>query len=243
MNSVKAPTAHPYDDTEVVDVRAPRFVQGTTAVLSIVALITGWWGLPAAMGLQLIVGLTFGRRYCLPCVAYFELVQPRLGEGEIEDARAPRFANILGAIFLTAATAAHAFGASTSAWADEASTFGWMIIAMVAALATLASVTGLCVGCEMYRFAAKVKGVRPGHFDSVDLSELGVERREQVVIHFTHPLCSGCKTTSADLTARGHELVEVDVSRRPDLARKYHVSIVPTAFSVAPTGRVLERLA
>ena len=26
----------------------------------------------------LIVGLVFGRRYCLPCLAYFELVQPEI---------------------------------------------------------------------------------------------------------------------------------------------------------------------
>jgi hypothetical protein len=35
----------------------------------------------------------------------------------------------------------------------------------------------------------------------------------------------------------------VDVSRRPELARRYHVAVVPTAFSVAADGRVLERLA
>jgi hypothetical protein len=33
------------------------------------------------------------------------------------------------------------------------------------------------------------------------------------------------------------------VSRRPDLARRYHVAVVPTAFVVAGDGTVLERLA
>ena len=46
------------------------------------------------------VGLTLGRRFCLPCLAYFELLQPRFGEGPLEDARPPRFANLVGAIFL-----------------------------------------------------------------------------------------------------------------------------------------------
>jgi len=37
--------------------------------------------------------------------------------------------------------------------------------------------------------------------------------------------------------------VTVDVSRRPELARKYGVALVPTAVSVAPGGAVVERLA
>ena len=35
----------------------------------------------------------------------------------------------------------------------------------------------------------------------------------------------------------------VDVSRRPDLARRYSVAVVPAAFRVAGDGTVLERLA
>jgi len=69
-------------------------------LFSIAAVATGWWFLLGIMTLQLIVGLRFGRRHCLACVLYFEFVQPRLGEGDIEDARPPRFANIVGAVFL-----------------------------------------------------------------------------------------------------------------------------------------------
>ena len=35
----------------------------------------------------------------------------------------------------------------------------------------------------------------------------------------------------------------VDVSRRPDLARRDHVAVVPAALRVAGDGTVLERLA
>jgi thioredoxin-like negative regulator of GroEL len=38
-------------------------------------------------------------------------------------------------------------------------------------------------------------------------------------------------------------LVTVDVRKRPDLARKYGVAVVPTVVAVAPDGAVLERLA
>jgi hypothetical protein len=227
-------TAHPYDDTDVIDARAPRFNQVVVGTISLVAVLTGAWWLLGLLAIQLSAGLTFGRRYCLPCVAYFELIQPRFGEGEIEDARPPRFANIVGAVFLTSATFAYAAGFTTA---------GTILGGMVAALALLAAATGLCVGCEMYKLVAKFRGVHPGSPQRIDLGELGANPSGQVVVQFTHPLCTGCHTVEERLTNEGHELVVVDVSKRPELARKYHVSVVPTALAVTGDGRVLERLA
>ena len=100
--------ADPYRDLDVIDSRAPRFNQATIGLLAALAVATGWWWLLVILAAQLLVGLTFGRRFCVPCIAYFELVQPRFGEGPLEDARPPRFANLVGAVFLTAATAAYA---------------------------------------------------------------------------------------------------------------------------------------
>jgi hypothetical protein len=37
--------------------------------------------------------------------------------------------------------------------------------------------------------------------------------------------------------------VAIDVSARPDLARKYGVSVVPTVIAVGGDGQVLRRLA
>ena len=84
------PTADPYADSDVVDARAPRFLQATVGAGAVLALATGWWWLYGLLALQLVAGLVLGRRWCLPCVAYFELVQPRVGEGRVEDARPPR---------------------------------------------------------------------------------------------------------------------------------------------------------
>jgi hypothetical protein len=142
-------TADPYRDLDVIDSRAPRFNQATIGVLAALAVATGWWWLLGLLGLQLLVGLTLGRRFCLPCLAYFELVQPRFGEGPLEDARPPRFANLVGTVFLTAATVAYATGLTT---------LGAVLGGIVAALALLAAATGFCTGCEAYKVGSFLLG-------------------------------------------------------------------------------------
>jgi hypothetical protein len=141
--------ADPYRDLDVIDSRAPRFNQATIGLLATLALATGWWWLLGVLGAQLIVGLTLGRRFCLPCLAYFELVQPRVGEGPLEDARPPRFANLVGALFLTGATIAYAAGLTT---------LGTVLGGIVAALALLAAATGFCSGCEAYKLGSFLFG-------------------------------------------------------------------------------------
>jgi Domain of unknown function (DUF4395) len=143
--------ADPYVDTSVIDARAPRFNQAVVGLLSLVAVSTGPWWLLALLALQLAIGLTFGRRWCLPCVAYFELVQPRFGEGPLEDSRPPRFANLVGALVLTAASVAFAAGADAT---------GTALGALVAALALLAAATGVCAGCEAYKLGYRLSGRR-----------------------------------------------------------------------------------
>jgi hypothetical protein len=143
--------ADPYRDTSVVDARAPRFNQAVIGTLALVAVTVGPWWLLALLAAQLAIGLTLGRRWCLPCVAYFELVQPRLGEGALEDARPPRFANVVGAVVLTAASVAFAAGAETA---------GAALGIVVAALALLAAATGVCAGCEAYKLGYRLSGRR-----------------------------------------------------------------------------------
>ena len=139
----------PYRDAAVIDARAPRFNQTVVGVLSVLALTTGWWWLLTALAAQLAVGLTAGRRFCLPCLAYFELVQPVFGEGPLEDARPPRFANLVGCAVLSAASAF---------WAAGFAAAGFALGALVAALALLAAATGLCAGCEIYKLGCRLRG-------------------------------------------------------------------------------------
>ena len=141
--------AHPYRDTDVIDSRAPRANQLVIGTLSLLAIPTGWWWLLALLALQLAIGLAFGRRYCLACVAYFELVQPRFGEGPLEDARPPRVANMVGLVFLSAASLAYVAGAPV---------LGAVLGGLVTALALLAAGTGFCTGCEVYKLGCRLTG-------------------------------------------------------------------------------------
>jgi hypothetical protein len=141
--------ADPYRDTAVIDARAPRFNQAVVGLLALVAVTVGPWWLLALLALQLALGLALGRRWCLPCRVYFEVVQPRLGEGPLEDARPPRFANLVGAVVLSAASLAF-LGRWTAA--------GVALGGLVAALALLAAVTGFCAGCTAYRIGYALTG-------------------------------------------------------------------------------------
>jgi len=228
-------TAHPYRDIDVIDARAPRFNQATVGVVSLAAVLTGWWPLLALLALQLGIGLRFGRQYCLPCVADFELVQPRFGEGPIEDSRPPKFANQIGFVVLTSASVAHMVGLSA---------IGNGLGLLVAGLALLAAATGFCAGCEMYRIGARLRGIRPRAFDRLELADLGASvPNGEIMVAFSHPLCTDCRTLENELAAGPHPFVSVDVRDRPDLARKYGVALVPTVVRVAADGRVLQQVA
>jgi hypothetical protein len=141
--------ADPYRDTQVIDSRAPRFNQVVVGTLSVVAVTVGPWWLLALLATQLAIGLTLGRRWCLQCVFYFEVLQPRFGEGRLEDSRPPRFANMVGLGFLTAASLAYAGGLTA---------LGGVLGALVGALALLAATTGFCAGCTAYKLGYRLTG-------------------------------------------------------------------------------------
>lgn len=75
-------------------------------------------------------------------IVFARVVRPRIGApAELEDARPPRFAQLVGLGFTTVALAALLAGATTVALVATA-------LALVAAL--LNAAVGLCLGCEMY---------------------------------------------------------------------------------------------
>jgi hypothetical protein len=227
-------TADPWRDTDVIDERAPRFNQAVTGIVALLGAVFGWplaWALMAA---QLLIGLTLGRRFCLPCVAYFVVVQRRFGEGPLEDSRPPRLANKMGAAFL---------GSAALAWWLGVPAVGTVLGSLVAGLALLAASTGFCAGCEIYRLTARLRGISPRHHSRIDMADMDGISGRTAFVEFTHPLCADCREWERRLDSRSEPLLKLDVRDRPDLARKYGVAVVPTVLRVAPDGAVLERLA
>jgi len=141
--------ADPYRDLAVIDSRAPRFNQTVIGVVSVIAIATGWWFLLAALAAMLLAGLTLGRQFCPTCLFYFEFIQPRFGEGPLEDSRPPRAANVVGLAFLWVASLAYVAGADV---------VGEVLGGLVAALALLAAATGFCTGCEAYKLGCRLTG-------------------------------------------------------------------------------------
>jgi hypothetical protein len=199
---------------------------------AVAGLLHGWpfAGLAA---LQLALSLTFGSRACVACAIYFRWIQPRLGAGPVEDARPVRFANVIGLIFLSTATALHFVG-------EHGIERGLALL--VATLALTAAATGFCAGCQMYRLIAGLRGIHRVKVRRIDLDEIGAEQHPELVVQFTHPRCSDCIELEEQLRQRGIPVTLVDVTRRPDLARKYGITLVPLAFKVGMDGRVLGRI-
>jgi hypothetical protein len=127
-----------------IDVNIPRFNQGLVAVLTGAAFLAQSPWLVAAVFLVLGVSYVWGPRSAPFTQLYVRLVRPRLqpgGPAEFEDPDPPRFAQLLGTIFLGAATVAFLVG-----WAG----LGWALTLTVTALAALAATTRICVGCIIY---------------------------------------------------------------------------------------------
>lgn len=132
-----------------IDPRGPRTNQAVLAAGLAVGFILGWWPVAPLFAVVLGLGVAFGPPWNPVLLAYRHLLAPRLGPpSELEDPRPPRFAAAVGVVFLAAATIAFLLGAGV---------LGWALSLVVAALAALAATTGLCVGCEIYLVASRLR--------------------------------------------------------------------------------------
>ena len=125
-----------------IDPRGPRFNQAVLAVALLGGYLVDWRPVVPLFALVLLAGAALGPRYGPFLALYAKAIRPRLGPpSELEDPRPPRFSAALGVVFLAAGTLAFAAGSPG---------LGWGLALVVAALAALAAVTGICVGCEVY---------------------------------------------------------------------------------------------
>ena len=134
-----------------IDPRGPRVNQGVLTVVLLAAFVGDLRVLAPVMAAVLFLGAAFGPRYGPVLRFYSDVVRPRLHPPRhLEDPRPPRFAAAIGTMFLAAATIAFLLDAQVLAWA---------LVLVVALLAGLAAVSGLCIGCELYLFVARRRGV------------------------------------------------------------------------------------
>lgn len=132
-----------------VDVNVPRFNQAVLAALVALAFVVQVeWLIAVAFGI-LLISYVGGPTVAPLTQAYVRYVRPRVdpgGPSEFEDARPPRFSQLLGTVFLGAAVIAFLTGIPVA---------GWALALIVMALAALAAATRICVGCILYEKAVQ----------------------------------------------------------------------------------------
>ena len=132
--------------TARVDVNIPRFNQAMVALLVGIAFLVQWWPLVAATPAILAASRFAGPRWGAFTRVYSRLIRPRLaGPVQTEAADPPRFAQLLGVLFLTGSTVLFLAGFSVA---------GWLLALGVFALALLAATTQICVGCIIFQRVA-----------------------------------------------------------------------------------------
>jgi len=132
-----------------IDARGPRYSAGITTTVLALALITESNYL---IGFQFAVFLSavlFGLRRSIYGLVYRNLIQPRLsGPVPSENEAAPRFAQLIGALFAFVALVGGVTG-NTAIFLTATS--------FALAAAFLNAAFGFCLGCQMYLLIVRFK--------------------------------------------------------------------------------------
>ena len=132
----------------MIDPRGPRFAAALTTVVLAVVLVTGSAWLLAAQAVVFAVGAFAGLHRSPYGVLFRRFVRPRLAPpAELEDAAAPRFAQLVGFGFALVGTVALVVGATV---------VGQVAVAAALAAAFLNAAFGFCLGCEVYLIGRRV---------------------------------------------------------------------------------------
>jgi len=133
-----------------IDPRAPRFNQGVVGVGALVAFVANAPLLVPVLGLLLAAGALLGPSANPLSILWRKAIVPGLKLGapaRLKDAAPVRFAQLVGFLFLAGASLAFVLSQAFVAWA---------LTLVVAALALLAAVTDVCVGCEVYNLGRRL---------------------------------------------------------------------------------------
>ncbi|MEX1218021.1 MAG: DUF4395 family protein [Acidimicrobiales bacterium] len=236
-----------------IDPRGPRTNQAVLAVALGVGFLSGQWFFVPLFGVILFLGAAFGPKWGPVLRLYSAVLRPRLGAPhELEDPRPPRFAAAVGVLFLASSTMAFVFGLSA---------LGWTLALIVAALAALAALTGVCIGCEMYVAFVRLRGgvrivtierdvseevvahrpARKGDLPSVPAEHL---TGKPLWLVFTTEFCAVCPRLIAQIASQQPDdsVVVLDVATHLKLASVYKVRRAPTVLRAESDGTVIVRL-
>lgn len=245
-----------------IDPRGPRTNQAVLATALVLGLVFQQEWVAPLFAVVLFLGAAFGPDWGPVLRFYRDVIKPRLGPpDELEDPRPPRFAASVGVIFLGSATVAFLLGASV---------VGWVLVGIVALLAGISAVTGLCVGCEMYVWLIRLRGgVRvvkidralhegTGPDDVVEGESVGsgharvprhaaplpAELHDARWVVFSTEYCAVCPAVVAEIESRrpGERVVVLDVAEHLDLASVHKVRRAPTVLHADGEGHVVAKL-
>ncbi|MDX6555732.1 MAG: hypothetical protein QOD86_1927, partial [Miltoncostaeaceae bacterium] len=206
---------------ETVHPLQPRFSQAITGVLCLEALLFQTWPVVAvALGL-VVIGLA-APRFSPVTWVFRQMARP---PASLEPAAPVRFSQGMAVAVLGAATICLAAGADLA---------GWILTGMVAGVALLSAIGGVCIGCELYRLALRRRGedddLRPA---------LGLDGAGPWLVVLTAPGCARCEPAARALeqVAEGRPVVRVNIRERPEAAA-VPVRSVPAALAVGSDGRL-----
>jgi hypothetical protein len=120
--------------------------------LALLAFVLQAWLVLPFLALALAAGAFLGPQANPMAILWRKGIVPLLKLGppaRLKDAAPVRFAQAVGFVFLAGATVVFVVGAPI---------LGWVLALIVAALALLAAVTDVCVGCEIYALLLKARG-------------------------------------------------------------------------------------
>lgn len=141
--------------TRMIDRNGHRFGAGISAVVLAFAFMFEWHVAVVVMAAALAVGPLFGLRYS-PLGATYRLIKRTFKLDialEPEEEAPPRFAQLIGLVFLGVASLAF--------YSFDAEALGWTLALVVAALQLLLAASGICVGCEVYNFGRRFTSRSP----------------------------------------------------------------------------------
>ncbi len=203
----------------------PRYAQAVTGVLCLEAVAFGnrWVVIVAAV---LVALGRFVPRWSPVNRLFSSLLRPAT---DLEPAAPVRFAQTIALTMLGVALLAFAIGAPT---------VGWVFVAVVAVVALFSAISGLCVGCELYRLLLL------RHSGEGDLrGPLGLIGAGPWHVVLTAPGCARCEPVARQLEDLGAtNVTRIDITRTPAAAR-LPVRSVPAVIAIGVDGHVREVVA